>query len=56
MRKILILITIISAINISGQSNKQIAASYIKRANEAIEKSIDYTTALINFNLSLIHI
>lgn len=53
MRKILILITIISAINISGQSNKQIAASYIKRANEAIEKSIDYTTALINFNKAI---
>lgn len=53
MRKILILITIISAINISAQSNKQIAASYIKRANEAIEKSIDYTTALINFNKAI---
>ena len=53
MRKLLIIISIIGAFNISAQSNKQIAASYIKKANEAIEKSIDYTTALINFNKAI---
>lgn len=53
MRKISVLITMIVALNINAQSNKQMAASYIKKANEAIEKSIDYTTALINFNKAI---
>ncbi len=43
----------IGAFNINAQSNKQLAASYIKKANDAIEKSIDYTTALINFNKAI---
>lgn len=53
MRKILVAIVVLTTISINGQSNRQIAASYIKKANEAIEKSIDYTTALINFNKAI---
>lgn len=53
MRTLLIVISLISTLNIGAQSNKEIAASYIKRANDAIEKSIDYTTALINFNKAI---
>lgn len=53
MRKLLVTIIVLTTINISAQSNRQIAALYIKKANEAIEKSIDYTTALINFNKAI---
>lgn len=55
MRKLLLLVSVIGALNSSAQSNKQIAASYIKKANEAIEKSIDYTTALVNFKRAIAH-
>ena len=53
MRKLVVLLSVISALNICGQSNKKIAADYIKKANAAIENSIDYTTALINFNKAM---
>lgn len=54
MRKLLTLfIGLYSAFQINAQSNKQIAYTYIKKANDAIEKSIDYNTALINFNKAL---
>lgn len=49
-RKLLtIIVSIYGVLQINSQSNKEIAYAYIKRANDAIEKSIDYTTARINF-------
>ena len=49
-RKLLtIIVSVYSVLQINSQSNKEIAYAYIKRANDAIEKSIDYTTARINF-------
>lgn len=54
MKKIFtLIITFYSVVQMNSQSNKEIAYSYIKRANDAIEKSIDYSTALINFNKAL---
>jgi len=37
----------------NSQTDKQLAYRYIKKANLAIEKSIDYTEALINFNKAM---
>lgn len=54
MRKIFtIIICVFSVLQINSQTKKEIADAYIKRANDAIEKSIDYTTALINFNKAI---
>ena len=54
MRKIItIIICVFSVLQINSQTKKEIADAYIKRANDAIEKSIDYTTALINFNKAI---
>jgi hypothetical protein len=38
---------------IQAQSNRDIANVYIKRAKEAIESSIDFSTALLNFNKAM---
>jgi GTP-sensing pleiotropic transcriptional regulator CodY len=47
------IICIYTVLQINSQTNKQIANAYIKRANDAIEKSIDYTTACANFENAL---
>lgn len=50
---ITLLICVCGIIQIQAQSNKAIAYSYIKKANAAIENSIDYAEALINFNKAM---
>lgn len=51
MKKFLILvICVFGAFQIHAQTKNQQAYNYIRKANRAIEKSIDYSEALINFN------
>lgn len=51
MKKFLtIIIFVFGALQMHSQTNKQMAYNYIRKANRAIEKSIDYTEALVNFN------
>lgn len=56
MRILLIIISFCCVLSVNSQSKREIANAYIKRANDAIESSIDYTTALINFNKALKYI
>ncbi|MBU3010237.1 hypothetical protein KO506_02370 [Polaribacter vadi] len=49
----ILIICVCSSLQINAQSNKKIAYSYIRKANAAIEKSIDYAEALINFNKAM---
>lgn len=54
MKRFLILvICVVGAFQIKAQTKSQQAYSYIRKANKAIEKSIDYTEALINFNKAI---
>ncbi len=51
MKKIIsILMLVFGLLQNNAQTNTKLAYSYIRKANRAIEKSIDYTEALINFN------
>ena len=51
MKKVLtVLFCVFGLLQFNAQSNRQLAYSYIKKANYAIEKSIDYTEAFVNFN------
>lgn len=51
MRKYLtVMMIVFFALQISAQSNTKLAYSYIRKANRAIEQSIDYTTACVHFN------
>ncbi|APZ46187.1 hypothetical protein BW723_07695 [Polaribacter reichenbachii] len=49
----ILIICVCGTLQINAQSNKKIAYSYIRKANAAIEKSIDYAEALINFNKAM---
>ncbi len=49
----IVFICVCCGLQINAQSNKKIAYSYIKKANAAIEESIDYAEALINFNKAM---
>ncbi len=49
-KNITIVIFILGMLQLSAQTNTKLAYSYIRKANRAIEKSIDYSEALINFN------
>lgn len=51
MRKLItVIICVFGIVQFSAQTNKKMAYSYIRKANKAIEKSIDYSEALVNFN------
>ncbi|MHB0754404.1 hypothetical protein [Polaribacter sp. M15] len=51
MKKIItIVVLVFGMLQVNAQSNRKLAYSYIRKANRAIEKSIDYSEALINFN------
>lgn len=49
----ILVICVFGFMQVHAQSNKTIAYSYIKKANAAIENSIDYAEALINFNKAM---
>lgn len=54
MRRLIVIITFLMAFVVSNaQSNKDIANVYIKRAKEAIENSVDFSVALINFKKAM---
>lgn len=44
------LLLVLGLSKLNAQNNKELAYSYIRKANSAIEKSIDYSEAFINFN------
>ena len=50
---LILIICVCSGLQTNAQSNKKIAYSYIRKANAAIEESIDYAEALINFNKAM---
>tara|TARA_R110002126_G_scaffold72364_1_gene180847 strand:+ start:2360 stop:2785 length:426 start_codon:yes stop_codon:yes gene_type:complete len=49
-KKLIIVICFFGILHTTAQTKNQMAYSYIRKANNAIEKSIDYSEALINFN------
>lgn len=49
----ILIICVCYSLQTNAQSNKKIAYSYIRKANAAIEESIDYAEALINFNKAM---
>jgi hypothetical protein len=53
MKKILFSLLFVSAFSVNGQTDEDFARIYIKRAIEAIEVSIDYETALTNFEKAM---
>lgn len=54
MRKVLTFFIIaICTLQSYAQTNTKLAYSYIRKANRAIEKSIDYSEAYINFNKAI---
>lgn len=53
MRKLLSIIIVFCALQINAQTNTKLAYSYIRKANRAIDKSIDYTEAYVNFNKAI---
>lgn len=49
----ILIICVLGVFQINAQTKNQKAYSYINKANKAIEESIDYSEALINFNKAL---
>jgi hypothetical protein len=49
----ILIICVFGAFQINAQTKSQKAYSYINKANKAIEESIDYSEALINFNKAM---
>jgi hypothetical protein len=49
----IVLICFFGAFQINAQTKNQKAYGYINKANKAIEESIDYSEALINFNKAM---
>jgi hypothetical protein len=49
----ILLICLFGAFQINAQTKNQKAYGYINKANKAIEESIDYSEALINFNKAM---
>jgi hypothetical protein len=53
MKKIIVYLLLFSFLSVFSQTNNDIAKVYIKRAYEAIEESIDYETALKQFEKAM---
>jgi hypothetical protein len=50
---LIVVICVLGTFQINAQTNNKLAYSYIRKANKAIEISIDYSEALIYFNKAI---